>query len=222
MELANGAGAVTGAYTYDAFGAVRTHTGTSTEWTFTGEQNDPNGLGYLRARYYDPAIGRFLTQDPLLGSPLLPQALNRYPYVGNNPILWTDPSGLCKWNWDPVDKLDCLKDAGQWAVGQVMSPWNQAQFVQGVGYLLAFTCETGITCALSATFVEWSWQQKFQLVCNEISKGDLTVKEGSKKFLISLAPVPPGAFPGIGFLGGKLLGKAIGQAYLEPFSSCQR
>jgi hypothetical protein len=43
-ELADGAGAVTGAYTYDAFGAVRAHTGASTQWSFTGEQNDPNGL----------------------------------------------------------------------------------------------------------------------------------------------------------------------------------
>jgi len=86
-QLTDGAGAVTGAYTYDAFGPVRTHTGASTEWTFTGEQNDPNGLEYLRARYYDPAIGRFLGRDPI-GS------LNRYAYVLNNPLRWVDPWGL--------------------------------------------------------------------------------------------------------------------------------
>jgi RHS repeat-associated protein len=39
----------------------------STEFTFTGEQNDPNGLEYLRARYYDSATGRFLGRDPLGG-----------------------------------------------------------------------------------------------------------------------------------------------------------
>jgi hypothetical protein len=39
-----------GAYTYDVFGAVRSHTGASTEFSYTGKQNDPNGLEYLRAR----------------------------------------------------------------------------------------------------------------------------------------------------------------------------
>jgi RHS repeat-associated protein len=63
-ELANSAGSVTGAYTYDAFGSVRTHTGASTHWPFTGEQADANGLEYLRTRYYDPRIGRFLSRDP--------------------------------------------------------------------------------------------------------------------------------------------------------------
>ena len=50
-QLADGAGAVTGAYSYDVFGGVRSHTGASTQWSFTGEQNDANGLEYLRGRY---------------------------------------------------------------------------------------------------------------------------------------------------------------------------
>jgi len=45
---------VTGSYTYDALGAVRSHSGASTEFSFTGEQNDPNGLEYLR--YYNSAM----------------------------------------------------------------------------------------------------------------------------------------------------------------------
>ncbi|NIN67647.1 MAG: hypothetical protein GTO63_23685, partial [Anaerolineae bacterium] len=62
---------------------------------FTGEQRDwETGLYYLRARYYDPEIGRFLAQDPLRGSQLHPQTQNRYPYVGNNPTNWLDPTGL--------------------------------------------------------------------------------------------------------------------------------
>jgi RHS repeat-associated protein len=48
------------------FGSVRSHTGASSEWTFTGEQNDPTGLVYLRARYYEPALGRFLNRDPFM------------------------------------------------------------------------------------------------------------------------------------------------------------
>ncbi len=85
-SLADGAGNVTGSYTYDVFGAVRTHSGASTEYSYTGEQNDANALEYLRARYYDPQVGRFLSLDPLGG---------RYVYARNNPVNATDPTGLC-------------------------------------------------------------------------------------------------------------------------------
>lgn len=50
------------------------------------------GLYFLRARSYDPALGRFLQQDPL---PLL----QKYAYVGNNPATCVDPSGLCHITW---------------------------------------------------------------------------------------------------------------------------
>jgi RHS repeat-associated protein len=85
IALCNGSGTVTATYTYDVFGAVRTHTGVSTEFNFTGEDNDPNGLEYLRARYYDNATGRFMSGDPL-GS--------EYGYAGGNPVNMVDPTGL--------------------------------------------------------------------------------------------------------------------------------
>ena len=84
VNLTDAAGAVTGNYTYDVFGAVRSHTGAGTEFSFTGEQNDPNGYEYLRARYYDPAVGRFLSRDPLGTG---------YPYVSNNPANLVDRWG---------------------------------------------------------------------------------------------------------------------------------
>jgi len=81
-------GSVIATYEYDVFGAPRATTGSSTnEFTFTGEQVDPPDLQFLRARYYDPAVGRFLSQDPV---PFLQQ----YAYVGNNPTNFTDPSGM--------------------------------------------------------------------------------------------------------------------------------
>jgi RHS repeat-associated protein len=83
---------VTAAYGYDVFGATRSQSGTSdTVFRFTGEQRDSDsGLYYLRARYYDPDIGRFLSQDPLPGG-------NLYAYVGNNPVNRVDPTGLVAW-----------------------------------------------------------------------------------------------------------------------------
>jgi len=68
-DLRDGDGDAIADYTYDVFGAIRAQSGSSpNEFTFTGEQVDGTGLQYLRARYYDPAVGRFITQDPL-GAP---------------------------------------------------------------------------------------------------------------------------------------------------------
>ena len=52
-------------------------------------------LYYLRARYYDPEIGRFWSRDPWRGSTALPQTLAGYSYVANNPVNAADPRGLC-------------------------------------------------------------------------------------------------------------------------------
>ena len=95
-DVTDGDGDVVGAYAYDVFGAIRAQTGGgSNYWLFTGEQRDSDSsLYFLRARYYDPATGRFLAQDPLLGSLGDPKTQNRYSYVVGNPVNRTDPSGL--------------------------------------------------------------------------------------------------------------------------------
>ncbi len=88
-DLTDGTGNVTGGYGYDVFGAVRSQSGGSSNyWLFTGEQTDSDtGLQYLRARFYDPATGRFLSVDPV-------EAAELYAYVGNNPVNLIDPYGL--------------------------------------------------------------------------------------------------------------------------------
>jgi RHS repeat-associated protein len=61
---------------------------------FTGYVKDvESGLYYAKARYYDPRIGRFITQDPEEGSPMQPPSLHRYLYAYANPTTHTDPSG---------------------------------------------------------------------------------------------------------------------------------
>jgi RHS repeat-associated protein len=62
---------------------------------FTGEQRDAEtSLVYLRARMYDPQVGRFLQRDPFPGFTALPGTMHRYAYVDNNPVSAVDPSGL--------------------------------------------------------------------------------------------------------------------------------
>lgn len=97
-NLTDSTGSVVKSLEYDVFGSIRTQSGTaSTGFKFTGEQtDDESGLIFLRARYYDPEIGRFISKDPHPGYADISQSLNRYIYVQNNPINFIDPSGLDK------------------------------------------------------------------------------------------------------------------------------
>jgi RHS repeat-associated protein len=60
---------------------------------YTGEWQDSSGLVYLRARWYDPQQGRFLSRDPWDGNVTSPQTLNPYAYAHNQPTRFSDPSG---------------------------------------------------------------------------------------------------------------------------------
>ncbi len=93
--LTDSTGNVTDAYVYDAFGNLIAQAGTTpNEFRYTGEQYDPNvGFYYLRARYYDPAAGRFISTDPCQGSVFDPPSLHKYLYTKNNPVNHVDPSG---------------------------------------------------------------------------------------------------------------------------------
>nr|VFK45843.1 MAG: RHS repeat-associated core domain-containing protein [Candidatus Kentron sp. TC] len=77
---------------YEAFGNVAASTGESrNRLRYTGREQDAGtGLYYYRARYYDPEVGRFLTEDPLG----FEAGINFYRYVDNNPVNFNDPSGM--------------------------------------------------------------------------------------------------------------------------------
>jgi len=83
------------AVTYYPFGEVLTNTGTvDLKYKFTGQEYDPDSkLYYFGARYYDPAIARFLSPDSIVQSPGNPQSLARYSYALNNPLAYIDPTG---------------------------------------------------------------------------------------------------------------------------------
>ncbi len=80
---------------YYPWGGVRSGD-VPTDRRFTGQRwDDTIGLYDYNARYYDPAIGRFIQPDIIVPDPTNPQDLNRYTYAGNNPLRYTDPSGYC-------------------------------------------------------------------------------------------------------------------------------
>ena len=93
--LTNAAGQVTDSYVYDAFGNLVADAGsTPNDYLYNGQQADSEtGLYYLRERYYDPTVGRFLGLDPVAGDPRAPLSLHRYTYAGNDPANFADPNG---------------------------------------------------------------------------------------------------------------------------------
>jgi RHS repeat-associated protein len=87
IALTDPTGAVAGRTNYSAFGAPQPSGVSDDGFTFTGQQYDSaTGLVYARARYYDPTIGRFLSQDP-------DPSINPYPYASNAPLEVVDPTG---------------------------------------------------------------------------------------------------------------------------------
>jgi len=90
--MSTSGGALDSSITYLPFGTTRAGS-VNTDKKFTGQRLDGTGLYYYGARYYDPVIGRFISADTLVQNPANPQSLNRYSYVANNPLKYTDPSG---------------------------------------------------------------------------------------------------------------------------------
>ena len=85
--LVDAAGSVVDAYTYSAFGQQSASGAVPNPFTYTGREFDARtGLYYVRARYYNPAVGRFVSEDPL-------PSTNPYPYVSNCPTTFSDPQG---------------------------------------------------------------------------------------------------------------------------------
>jgi RHS repeat-associated protein len=99
---------VVAAYDYDSFGRVISETGTAqAPHLFQGREYDrESGLYYLRARYYDPAIGRFLNEDPIKFS----GGVNFYQFALNNALKLQDPFGLRPCTDDWLDRLQTLLD----------------------------------------------------------------------------------------------------------------
>ena len=95
-------------YEYDAFGdfTVREET-VHNRFAYAGEQYDPiTGLYYLRSRFYNPVIGRFIQEDTYYGD-----GLNLYTYCQNNPVKYVDPSGhegICDAKSSAINELKKL------------------------------------------------------------------------------------------------------------------
>ena len=69
-----------------------------TDFTYTGQRDVPGtGLVFMRARYYQPGLGRFVSADTIVPNPANPQDFNRYSYGANSPLVYNDPTGHMHW-----------------------------------------------------------------------------------------------------------------------------
>jgi RHS repeat-associated protein len=117
-------------YVYDVWGVVTRSSrgpqvGLQNKFGYTGEALDPGtSLYYLRARYYDPTLGRFLNKDPLAGFDVTPQSLNRFGYGTTGRLLrtelvcavWTMVSAIVAFFFGPVRRR-CRKRPDRTAAG---------------------------------------------------------------------------------------------------------
>jgi len=210
-------GATTDTWTYNSYGAVTAHTGTTpVPLLYAGQYQDTEtGLYYLHTRYYDPTTGQFLTRDPLEA-----QTGQPYQYAANNPINNTDPSGLlcilghntdgsCRgsstYNW-AVENLDPAYTAingyyNEWqAAENGCSGWTvftyAAQAVAGVAATAATAAgaATGIAAAEAAT-----------------GAGRIPVGPGTEKAWNVLERVNAKGSPLPGYKGGSVFENAEGR-----------
>jgi RHS repeat-associated protein len=162
--ITDATGAVTATYRTDEYGVPTAATGTSTQpFGFTGEPYDGTGLSYLRARYYDPSLGQFMSRDSWAGWGSVPSTLNRFVYVENNPIRYVDPSGRCLFICAAIGAVVggfagtaayfATTPSEDWSVGDLA---GSAALGAGTGAIIGFTggVATGAVLAGTLTVTE--------------------------------------------------------------------
>jgi len=97
MATTDASGAIVNSYTYDVYGKTTASSGSQpNDFQFAAQQTDPTGLQYLRARYYDPETGAFVSRDPLAIRRSWIE--NPFTYAASAPTLFNDPTGQMEVN----------------------------------------------------------------------------------------------------------------------------
>ena len=157
VQLVSANGAVTATYDYDAFGNIAglaPNISDSNPFRYCGEYLDAEtGTYYLRARYYNPATGRFIQQDAWdyisLGDPL---SLSLYTYCINNPIYYIDPSGHSQkdvlFGMSEAILENCTGGFVIWLINRVVKYDNSYIFESEYDYYLGRTAGNVISLAI--------------------------------------------------------------------------
>ena len=160
IALMNASGAVVARYLYDAWGTCvvvnnggteisdANHIGNLNPFRYRGYYYDvETKLYYLKTRYYDPEVGRFMTIDGIeYLDPETINGLNLYAYCGNNPIMNVDPNGN-KW-WNPFSWFNHISNIGKIIIGAVAFIGAVALTIATGGALAPMFITLGVTLAV--------------------------------------------------------------------------
>lgn len=147
VNLTSETGDKTKTYRYDAFGVEKNADENDINpFRYSGEYfAKETGTIYLRARYYDPSIGRFITRDTVTGTPNDPLSLNLYTYCRNNPIPFNDPDGHF---WGTLVKA-AVGAVINVAVTAVCDYLDDGEFNSGAGEYLSAAATGAISAVIS-------------------------------------------------------------------------
>jgi RHS repeat-associated protein len=160
VRIADANGALAEGLDFTAFGERRSYgdpngTGSASPTTtrgFTGhEMVDGTGVIHMNGRIYDAALGRFLQPDPLIQSPDNAQSWNAYTYVFNNPLAYTDPTGMFTFRQLVGIAIAVI---GTLVAPQFGSVWAKIGYAMAIGfasgYVATGTFRGGVIGAFSA------------------------------------------------------------------------
>ncbi|USB31956.1 RHS repeat-associated core domain-containing protein [Paenibacillus sp. YPG26] len=136
--------------------------------------DDTTKLQYLRARWYDPSVGRFINEDTYEGELNNPLTLNLYTYVHNNPLIYTDPTGHwatdraanwtineMKWKWDEAHQKNDKKGMAYWSSeaeklrNQMRKAgWSEAEIMQSTDTIIPEDIVMEIAWASTFSWIE--------------------------------------------------------------------
>jgi RHS repeat-associated protein len=195
IALTDASGGVTERQQYEPCGS--SSGSSSTRYGYTGrEMDEATGLMYYRARWYDPQQSRFISEDPIGG-------MNRYAYVGNNPISRIDPMGT---SWSTL--VDGLKDGG------IEGFWEGVKYGVLFAAISALAAGTGGAAVLTAlgyfmgaAAAAMLLKQIYELIATKMCDDELHYRIG---YLIGSV---------VGALLGGIVGGAAGVRLFAPRGS---
>jgi len=130
--LTDSTGALTASSSYDSFGNP-SNSNFPSRYQFTGREYDAfSGLQFSRARFYDPKLGRFISEDPI---GFRGGDVNLFGYVQNNPVRFNDPTGLQRQDRDrPGDMYPGMREPYNPNRPNRTSPWDDLMARHNQGY----------------------------------------------------------------------------------------